>query len=44
MMFYRDYYDKYDIDKSTLDEYQLQGLVGNYKAFPTREEFPHSSW
>lgn len=40
MMFYRDYYDKYDIDKSTLDEYQLQGLVNNYKAFTNPRRIP----
>lgn len=40
MMYYRDYYDKYDIDKSSLDEYQLQGLVNNYKAFTSPRRIP----
>ncbi len=40
MMYYRDYYDKYDIDKSTLDQYQLQGLVNNYKAFTEPRRIP----
>lgn len=40
MMFYRDYYDKYEVDKSTLDEYQLQGLVNNYKAFTNPRRIP----
>lgn len=40
MMFYRDYYDKYDIDKSKLDQYQLQGLVNNYKAFTEPRRIP----
>lgn len=40
MMFYRDYYDKYDVDKSTLDQYQLQGLVNNYKAFTNPRRIP----
>ena len=40
MMFYRDYYDKYEVDKSTLDQYQLQGLVNNYKAFTNPRRIP----
>ncbi len=40
MMYYRDYYDKYDVDKSTLDQYQLQGLVNNYKAFTEPRRIP----
>lgn len=33
MMYYENYYDKYDIDKSTLDQWQLRGLTNIYKAF-----------
>lgn len=33
MMYYEDYYDKYEVDKETLDKYQLQGLTNKYKAF-----------
>lgn len=40
MMFYRDYYNKYDIDTSTLDKYQQQGLVNNYKAFTAPRRIP----
>ena len=40
MMFYRDYYNKYNIDTSTLDEYQQQGLVNNYKAFTSPRRIP----
>lgn len=40
MMYYRDYYDKYNIDKSKLDQYQLQGLVNNYKAFTEPRRIP----
>lgn len=40
MMFYRDYYNKYNIDTSTLDEYQKQGLVNNYKAFTSPRRIP----
>lgn len=40
MMYYKDYYDKYDIDKSKLDQYQLQGLVNNYKAFTEPRRIP----
>ena len=29
-MFYRDYFDIYNYDKSKLDQYQLMGLVNNY--------------
>ena len=29
-MFYRDYFDLYDYDRTRLDEYQLMGLVNNY--------------
>ena len=40
MMYYEDYYEKYDIDKSTLDEYQLQGLTNKYKAFTPPRRIP----
>ena len=40
LMYYKDYYDKYDIDKSLLDEYQKQGLVNKYKAFTTPRRLP----
>ncbi len=40
MMYYRDYYDKYETDKSLLDKYQLQGLVNKYKAFTTPRRIP----
>ena len=40
MMYYRDYYDKYNIDTSTLDEYQLQGLTNRYKAFTKPRHMP----
>ncbi len=32
-MLYRDYFTKYNIDQSQLDEYQKMGLVNKYKAF-----------
>lgn len=40
MMYYRDYYNKYETDTSRLDEYQLQGLVNKYKAFTTPRRMP----
>ncbi len=40
MMYYEDYYDKYDIDKSGLDKYQLQGLCNKYKAFTPPRRIP----
>ena len=33
LMFYENYIQRYNIDSSTLDEYQLQGIVNKYKAF-----------
>lgn len=36
----KDYYDKYETDKSLLDKYQLQGLVNKYKAFTTPRRIP----
>ena len=40
LMYYEDYYNKYDYDTSTLDKYQLQGLVNNYKAFTEPRKIP----
>lgn len=40
MMYYRDYIEKYDIDTSTLDEYQKLGLVNRYKAFTYPRRLP----
>lgn len=40
MMYYENYYEKYDIDKDTLDSYQLKGLVNKYKAFTTPRRLP----
>ncbi len=40
MMYYEDYYTKYNIDESTLDKYQLQGMVNKYKAFVPPRKIP----
>ncbi|MBR2615947.1 MAG: phosphodiester glycosidase family protein, partial [Clostridia bacterium] len=40
MMYYRNYYDLYDYDMSTLDEYQRKGLVNSYKAFTEPRRIP----
>ena len=40
MMYYRDYFDLYHLDKSLLDQYQLQGLVNKYKAFTSPRMIP----
>ncbi|MBQ4066188.1 MAG: phosphodiester glycosidase family protein [Clostridia bacterium] len=40
LMYYRDYYNKYDYDYDKLDEYQKQGLVNNYKAFTEPRKIP----
>lgn len=40
MMYYENYFDKFGIDRSTLDEYQAQGLVNNYKAFTEPRRIP----
>ena len=32
VMYYRDYYTKYDIDPAGLDKYQLQGLTNRFRA------------
>lgn len=40
MMYYEKYWEKYDVDESTLDEYQRQGLVNKYKAFTRPRRIP----
>ena len=40
MMYYRDYAQKYNIDESTLDEYQRQGMVNKFKAFTKPRYIP----
>lgn len=41
MLYYRNYFDVYkEVDKSSLDEYQLQGLVNKYKAFVPPRTIP----
>ena len=40
MMYYEDYYTKYDINTDTLDQYQIKGLVNKYKAFTTPRRIP----
>ena len=40
MMYYEDFYDKYEVDKTKLDKYQLQGMVNNYKAFSPPRNLP----
>ena len=40
MMYYRDYYNVYNIDTTKLDSYQKQGLVNQYKAFTTPRRIP----
>ena len=40
MMYYENYYDKYDFDVEQLDQYQKQGLVNKYKAFTTPRKIP----
>lgn len=40
MMYYEDYYTKYDIDIAGLDEYQRQGLTNRYKAFTKPRNMP----
>lgn len=40
MMYYRDYYNLYNYDMSTLDEYQRRGLVNSYKAFTEPRRLP----
>lgn len=40
MMYYEDYFTKYDIDITGLDEYQQQGLTNRYKAFTKPRSMP----
>ncbi len=40
MMYYRNYFDLYNIDKDTLDEYGRRGLVNTYKAFSPPRKLP----
>jgi exopolysaccharide biosynthesis protein len=40
LMYYEDYYNKYDIDTENLDKYQKDGLVNSYKAFTSPRRLP----
>ena len=40
MMYYENYYEKYDYDYDSLDQYQKRGLVNKYKAFTTPRHMP----
>lgn len=40
MMYYENYYEKYNMDTSKLDEYQLKGLVNKYRAFYPPRKIP----
>jgi len=40
MLYYRNYYDVYNMDKSLLDEWQIMGLVNKYKAFTNPRRIP----
>ncbi|MBQ7400156.1 MAG: phosphodiester glycosidase family protein [Clostridia bacterium] len=40
LMYYEDYYTKFDYDTSKLDQYQKKGLVNKYKAFTTPRRMP----
>ncbi len=40
MLYRRNYFDIYNVDKSTLDTYQKQGLVNRYKAFTPPRRIP----
>ncbi len=40
MMYYEDYFDKYDVDKSMLDKYQLKGMTNKYKALVPPRKIP----
>ncbi len=40
MMYYENYFEKYDYDKNELDQYQLRGLVNKYKAFTKPRSIP----
>lgn len=40
LMYYEDYFNKYDIDTKNLDKYQKEGLVNSYKAFTNPRRLP----
>lgn len=40
LMYYEDYFTKYGIDETKLDQYQVKGLVNKYKAFTTPRRMP----
>ena len=40
MMYYEKYYTKDGMDESTLDQYQIRGLVNKYKAFTYPRRIP----
>ncbi len=40
MMYYENYYEKYDYNTDNLDKYQKQGLVNKYKAFTKPRRIP----
>ncbi len=40
MMYYEDYYTKYNMDPAGLDEYQLKGLTNRYKSFTLPRTMP----
>ena len=40
MMYYRDWYTKYDVDVSTLDQNQRKGMVNKFKAFTPPRSIP----
>lgn len=40
MMYYENYFEKYDYNYDSLDQYQKKGLVNKYKAFTTPRHMP----
>ncbi len=40
LMYYENYFEKYERDTSLLDQYQKQGLVNSYKAFTSPRRLP----
>lgn len=40
LMYYENYFEKYDYDTALLDQYQKKGLVNRYKAFTTPRRMP----
>ncbi len=40
LMYYENYIERYNIDPTTLDQYQLQGIVNKYKAFIPPRSLP----